>query len=49
MTIKVIIDNHYRNGFKGNISHEELSTFIHEYMVVNELEEEYNSGTSNRK
>ncbi len=49
MTIKEIINNHYRDGFNGNISYEELSSFIHEYMIVNELKEEYKRGISNRK
>lgn len=50
MSIKELIDNHYKGGkFNFDVSQEELSEFVREFMIINELKEIYTKGESNRK
>ena len=49
MSIIDLIDNHYKEGFKSDISEEELLEFIKEYMLVKKLKDEYKKGEVNRK
>ena len=49
MSIKELINKHYKNGFDYNVSQDELNEFVREYLLINELKDDYNEGIVNRK
>ena len=49
MKVTEVINNYYSNGFKANITKEELLAFAREYLLINELKKSYDKGVENRK
>ncbi len=49
MDIKKLLENRFKEGIHSKIREEELITFVREYLLINELKNQYQEGNSNRK
>ena len=50
MNIEELINKHYKNGkFNYDVSQNELSAFVKEFILINKLKDKYNNGECNRK